>query len=342
MTLQKTPRDMISIKKISDISGVLCTPDFQRTSDMEHVNEIYQSIKDQLDNDLEPKLTGCLVTVVAEDTNSTYLLDGNHRLKAYIKILDDGHDLNVYVQQLTVKDALEAEILFNQTNNSLPVADMPKGVMRSHVNSVAKYFYDKYREQTGKKGKPLFSDTPTGTSNRPRISRSKFEKSIGYILDKGISKDDIIRTIESNILLLDDRSVMSFKQKSNDTVTKLTNMLSVADSFNCRLGMILNDDYNELHTMFNINAQKGIHRIKDHITKPLKMAVWNKYCGQRTRSSLCPFCKIEIKIEDFHCAHNTADADGGSTDVDNLYPCCAMCNLSMGKKNFDQYLKNFR
>jgi len=43
----------------------------------------------------------------------------------------------------------------------------------------------------------------------------------------------------------------------------------------------------------------------------------------------------------FECAHVMAESQGGSTTVENLRPCCAMCNRSMGKRNFFEFQKEF-
>jgi HNH endonuclease len=42
----------------------------------------------------------------------------------------------------------------------------------------------------------------------------------------------------------------------------------------------------------------------------------------------------------WHCSHVVAASLGGTDTVDNLRPCCASCNLSMGDTNLLVYKNN--
>ena len=73
---------------------------------------------------------------------------------------------------------------------------------------------------------------------------------------------------------------------------------------------------------------------KKYIPKSLRIAVWNRYIGEEIGCTICPVCKTnKISQLNFHCGHVIAEAKGGPTNIDNLRPVCAQCNLSMGKKN---------
>jgi hypothetical protein len=41
------------------------------------------------------------------------------------------------------------------------------------------------------------------------------------------------------------------------------------------------------------------------------------------------WCDNEITVWNFHCGHDIPDSKGGTIELDNLYPICASCNLSM-------------
>ena len=84
-----------------------------------------------------------------------------------------------------------------------------------------------------------------------------------------------------------------------------------------------------------------IHR-KKAIPKALKKMVWDKYIGSNIGTSKCMcFKHQEIRQIEFHCGHVIAEAMNGSTTVDNLRPICAQCNLSMGKMNMNEFMKNY-
>jgi len=57
--------------------------------------------------------------------------------------------------------------------------------------------------------------------------------------------------------------------------------------------------------------------------------------GNDTRRGTCPICnERDIRIEDFQCGHDIAEAKGGGLNIDNLFPVCSLCNQSMGTKSF--------
>lgn len=84
-------------------------------------------------------------------------------------------------------------------------------------------------------------------------------------------------------------------------------------------------------------------RTKLRIPKRLKTAVWDSHFGSTVASAKCPSCNLTIiRQTEFHCGHKIAEANGGLTILSNLIPLCAQCNLSMGKKNFDDFCKLFK
>lgn len=81
---------------------------------------------------------------------------------------------------------------------------------------------------------------------------------------------------------------------------------------------------------------------KKYIPKTLKIQVWDKAFGLHVGQTRCPVCNFHTLTQmSFHCGHIVAEADGGETVVSNLYPICAECNLSMGKKNMIQFHKTY-
>jgi hypothetical protein len=77
---------------------------------------------------------------------------------------------------------------------------------------------------------------------------------------------------------------------------------------------------------------------KVRIPKVLKDHTWDKWVGDTIAKTKCMCCGINnIKMNDFHCSHVIAEANGGLTSVENLRPVCASCNLSMGTKNMDVF-----
>jgi len=81
---------------------------------------------------------------------------------------------------------------------------------------------------------------------------------------------------------------------------------------------------------------------KKNIPKTLKRMVWDKYIGPDIGKSKCMCCKHQdIRQIEFHCGHVVAEVNNGYTNIDNLRPICAQCNLSMGRMNMDLFMKRF-
>lgn len=77
---------------------------------------------------------------------------------------------------------------------------------------------------------------------------------------------------------------------------------------------------------------------KRNIPKTLKRAVWDTHIGAEKGMAPCMCCeRTMIQQIQFHCGHVIAEAEGGKTNVENLRPICAQCNLSMGKRNLYEF-----
>ena len=44
----------------------------------------------------------------------------------------------------------------------------------------------------------------------------------------------------------------------------------------------------------------------------------------------------------FHCGHIIAEINGGTITVSNLKPICQNCNSSMGVKNMNDFMQQFK
>ena len=69
---------------------------------------------------------------------------------------------------------------------------------------------------------------------------------------------------------------------------------------------------------------------KKTIPKAIREQCWLKTNGERYKSKCyVSWCKNEINVFDYHVGHNIPESEGGTLSLDNLYPICARCNLSM-------------
>lgn len=92
-------------------------------------------------------------------------------------------------------------------------------------------------------------------------------------------------------------------------------------------------------TSITINKSKNR---KATIPKSVRSHVWNLYVGSHLNEHRCLCCKKSmIKITDFEIGHVQSEADGGTLEISNLRPICAVCNHSMGRTNMIEFIKRY-
>lgn len=75
---------------------------------------------------------------------------------------------------------------------------------------------------------------------------------------------------------------------------------------------------------------------KQRIPPEMRKQVWTHYFGSAT-SGKCYCCNDYLPSRGWHCSHVISEDKGGVISLDNLRPCCAGCNLSMGNCNLYAY-----
>jgi hypothetical protein len=79
------------------------------------------------------------------------------------------------------------------------------------------------------------------------------------------------------------------------------------------------------------NPTSPVAHVKATIPKALREQVWITYAGRCfERACLIPWCANTMTVFDFHVGHDKPESEGGATEIRNLRPICARCNLSMG------------
>ena len=75
-----------------------------------------------------------------------------------------------------------------------------------------------------------------------------------------------------------------------------------------------------------------------------KMEVWYRYIGEKYKATcMVPWCQHVITPFNFPLGHNQPHSRDGGTDVDNLRPICAQCNLSMSNRyTIDEWNESLR
>jgi len=74
-------------------------------------------------------------------------------------------------------------------------------------------------------------------------------------------------------------------------------------------------------------------RKKERIPVALREAVWIHRQGRVFQGKcLTTWCPNIITVFEFQCGHDIPESKGGPLTLENLYPLCSRCNLSMGDR----------
>ena len=72
---------------------------------------------------------------------------------------------------------------------------------------------------------------------------------------------------------------------------------------------------------------------KKPIPKALREQVWLNQMGPVFEAKRkVTWCSNSINAFSFQCGHNVPERKGGKTQLSNLIPICARCNISMGDR----------
>jgi hypothetical protein len=74
----------------------------------------------------------------------------------------------------------------------------------------------------------------------------------------------------------------------------------------------------------------------------VRRIVWNTYVGPEVSSGKCFCCNFEtITVSNFECGHILSHKDGGDATIQNLRPICSFCNRSIGKRNMEEFMRQY-
>ena len=314
----------MTVMDVTELARIIKIPDFQRDKDIEHIEAIYRSIKATLDTGHSPVLPGCLI-LAQLPAGEQLLVDGNHRLAAMLRLKDCA--LRVFVNIIQCATMEDAELLFKVTNNNMPMAQLPAAVKVTDVKALLK----RYKLQYGK----LFSNSKSGSCQRPNIHERGFTEALGKLLEHGCTEEQIIKVIDDYNRELSRRHPKTFRRNSSDTITKMQELMDLClAKGGFYLGLICIGDYSALLERFNI-IEETARPTRLSMPKGLRLQVWDEHFGE-ARYGKCKVCRSTISVTDFHCAHDIAHKNGGADVVSNLYPCCAVCNLSMADSTLEE------
>jgi len=89
----------------------------------------------------------------------------------------------------------------------------------------------------------------------------------------------------------------------------------------------------QMNTLVNSFRATKKPYVKAKISAALREQVWIQHNGRNFEAKCATtWCQNKISVFDFQCGHDIPESKGGPTHIDNLFPICSKCNLSMGNQ----------
>ena len=159
------------------------------------------------------------------------------------------------------------------------------------------------------------------------------------IVHKIFMDDDIDIMKNLNILSLDIsylyNSIPLFKSNMDELIECIMSLKKNPQFlYNLKLQILYwNNKYNfKLSDLY-----KNIVKNDDYISLSIIKSQLKKKKSNIPKSNKTNF----ITQSNFECAHIQAESNNGQTNIDNLIPCCTICNKSMKNMNLFEFKKKF-
>jgi len=234
--------------------------------------------------------------------NKIYILDGQHRFKAYLKYYNETKmNFNVV---LNIKDCeTESEIkeYFRELNNNFILHDIIlEEELLDKTIVIKNYIKEKYSRHIS-------------NSSNPRYPNINLDELCNYFLGIYPNKDcnEIIFIIEQ---LNEDKSN---ELKINNTI-------------------LYEQGHKKQGFYLGYLFIKQPDKTRKKLPSSVRNSLWKNNFGNY-KEGKCYVCKTYIDDANFHAGHIQSVFSGGTDNLDNLVPVCQSCNLSMGIQNLEEF-----
>ena len=314
-------------------------PNIQRITDDEKIEDIIKYQKDYLKKHNKFNIIGVINIHYCKQNETYYLTDGQHRYQAIKRLYENmAHNIELAIECIKVESYEEVKANFNIINKNTQLPEFPDNIDKNIPEMTAMHFKNIYPSIWSK----------TSRSRRPHIYFNFFQEALGFLTLKLkiTNSNDLINIIENFNSKLSNWDISSFPDYKN--IKK--DMFDKCKNINFYLGLykhcsdesgykwcrdIIHNETGEI-----VKEQKKSK--KNKIPKSIKNNSWDTYIGKTIGEALCLCCNINtIDSKTFTGGHIISDKNGGEINVNNIIPICSGCNLSMGSKNMDIFIKEF-
>lgn len=278
---------------------------------------------------------GCL-------NDSWYIIDGQHRLEAS-KMLKKNHNIDdclifCYYECFTEKEMKKLFDSLNQDSikNKYYINEDVKNDVKQKLELDFKKKLANYKE--------YFSKKENKSGRIKCIEEFVIElRNMNYYDEFENAQSAYDNLLEKNNLFYQKSNLkMNIIYNESNYVKQELKHLNEGIIFPLRFNNFLNFLKDE-----EIDVYHKSKIIKKKISQYIKKQVWNNQFGVSCQSNECPisWCKNILYYgvrAGWQCGHIISEYNGGATEPNNLRPICEGCNMSMGKKNWDDYDKSLQ
>lgn len=323
-------------------------PGFQRDVNVDHVAHLVAQQKENLRAHGTYVFSGSIVIGMFQ--NDPYCLDGQHRYHAIIQLLQESAmnpfraPIRLVVEVIQCRQRSDLRHWFIKLNQGRAVPEVllieDDEDRRMIVDAAAND--DAIPPTLSEQFKAHLLATyavylsPTNAPHRPNINRDAFHNTV-------MTRYDL-----PTILAASGQTLVEWLEQQNALHGEWLDTVRHPDH--------PNHHENYAVAWERIQAKKGARKfylgcywldtVKNTVSKALRIQCWQAWLATLPPGSLrpsdatvaCPCCERErISAFTFHAGHRVSFRNGGSTQVSNLIPLCATCNIGMGPMNYDEY-----
>jgi 5-methylcytosine-specific restriction endonuclease McrA len=307
---------IITRKQLCTIMADIISPEVQRAIDKEHVQKIvsYQQnlyTKYKCYDFSQPLM-------LAKFNNKFYILDGGHRLEC-IKQLPGDFNVPIVVYD-KFKSADEIRDKFAAINNNKPIILALNDPEYDNCNKICKLVMGKFGHCHSRSLSPKI----------PNFNIDKFSKRFRkHDAQRVISAIDTLNAfaVKQEIELLRSTNLTKANRHYIDLMRKCSAKkcyIRIFPDYETILEKIVQNQPWQ-HTC-------GVLQQRHKITPAERELVFRREFGV-SNLGICCSCGKTIDINNFHCGHIQALANGGEDTTANMKPICATCNLRMSTQS---------
>tara|TARA_Y100000389_G_scaffold86211_1_gene82937 strand:+ start:1418 stop:2512 length:1095 start_codon:yes stop_codon:yes gene_type:complete len=265
-----------------------------------------------------------------------FLLDGQHRVTVIGRLYRDySHEIKFFVKFTNVNSIEELEEHYKIINSNTPLPDFSnfQNINIKIPELVSARFQEVYPSIWSKNSR----------ARRPHLYFNYFQEALAFICNELNIKD----SKELLGIVLDFNKILSGWDYSSFKVSE--NVYNSAKEKKIYLGLYSYENEKYVYwwakKIVENRTGKTIKKMnkfssKKGIPKKIKNDSWDRYIGRNVGIAPCICCRSEkIEQKKFTAGHIISEYNGGTITVDNIIPICDSCNLSMGTRNMDLFIK---